>query len=224
MMENVSRIKSWFDREIDALLSKFFDHSSNLSKPYWPWAMRSFLSRLIEFVKVRPSLMDAFNLDHQKLDIILAELEKGKMHYINEANNDYIRDLLLRVQTRPKSVVFVSEKKDICAVFAYIEVNVWPGDIVCREDLRNSFSSWNLRTDITDYLIYLVTRVVKAASFTLRYNIHEDIKPVEIEVPSAFVIALVNILAMAGDGVPVGELPPLELIHIVSYPISTNVV
>ena len=222
-MANVSTIKSWFDREIDALLSKFFEHSSNLSKPYWPWAMRSFLHRLIEFVKERPLLMDAFKFDHETLNTILAELEKGKMHDINEANKDYIRDLLLRVQNRPKSAAFVFTKEDTCAVSTDIEANVWPGDIVCREDLRNGFSSCNLRTDISDYLINLLAREVKTASFTIRYNIHAC-TPIEIEVPSAFVIALVNTLAMAGDGVPVGALSHLELIHIDSYPISTIVV
>jgi hypothetical protein len=203
----ISRIRSRFQRELDAVLKKYFHTSTQLSKPYWPKSMRNFLLSVFTSLLSSEKFQLSTRCNVDQLNVIVSELRKGTCHYITASNRKFVWDFLLRIRTEPAFRIITLTTSAVST-----GTKMWPGDIASVEDVPEFVAGPALREDVEGFLVAVIAGVVGKDPFKISFDRAATTHPIVVEVPASFVASVIEVLEIASENTV--ELSPKQLVEV----------
>ena len=235
-LSKVNNTPSWFMRQIDTILNKYYYKQNQLKAIFWPKYIRNFLIEIMQLFLEHSDeeLKVAFptrNINQTILSELISTLSSPTMCYTAPSKRAIIKYILLQVRYRlnelhitPLTPPPMLSTTDTTATnnttTSEADLPTWPNDIMDTEDLQESLSRQFLRQDVRAYICHIVKNIVGNNSpIMLTYNDlnQTDTKPICITILSYYytpVVEYIDMLSKQLSGTCEGLLP-VDLITVV---------
>ena len=215
-LSNANNTPSWFIKQIDTILNKYYYKENQLKAIFWPKYIRNFLIEIIQLFLLHSDedLKVAFptrNIDQSILSELISTLSSPTMCYITPSKRAIIKYILLQCRYRinelhitplkpPPMLSTTDTTNTNTTTTSEADLPTWPSDIMDIEDLQESISRQFLRQDIRAYILHIVKHIVGNNSpIMLTYNDlnHTDNnKPICITIQSYYYTPIVEYIDM----------------------------
>lgn len=210
---SLSKIRSRFERELDAVLKEYFGNGERLSKRYWPKSIRLFLHGLINALLDTEVLLTKLSIcDQLPMRQILLELEKGTKHYFTVASRKYIWDILLKIKSLALNIKIPTHQ----SVMESNSYASWPTDIAGLPDLSDTVCANHLRRDVEGFLTNIIMNIVCDSPFKITFCGVKAEQPIIVEVTEDHVHNVRELLKACGDGID--EFSPGDVVTVCALP------